>query len=282
MSGTWAIALAAFLWSLGGVLIKLISADPVLITTLRAVSSGLALAPFIRIRQIPWNWRLPLLIFGYGSLSTCFVVSTKLTSAANAIALQSTAPLWVFLVTLAMTRRIEWRQAFPVGLIAVGLLAILSEPAAGTSTLGNLIALLSGILFAFNTRLLKQLGGENSIGLISICNLVAAPFIWLLVPDGVSLSQVSVMDGLIIALMGIVQLGIPYALYTIGLRRTTTQKATMVALIEPTFNPIWVFLFVGEIPTVYGLVGGLLILSGLLADALANPASQNSRDLAGA
>lgn len=280
-SGTWAIALAALMWSLGGVLIKMVSADPVLIATLRAVISGLALAPFIRPKKIKWTWQLPVLIFGYGALSTCFVVSTKLTAAANAIALQSTAPLWVFLATLVFYRKVDWRQAFPVGLIAIGLVAILAEPTVGTSTIGNLIALCAGVFFAVNTKLLKKLGGENSIGLISICNLAAAPFIWLLVPRGVQISQVSGGDWLVIGIMGVFQLGIPYALYTIGLRHTTAQKATMVALIEPTFNPIWVLLFIGEIPTPYAIVGGILILFGLLADSLFNPETPAESKLGG-
>ena len=266
------------MWSLGGVLIKMVSVDPVLITALRALISGLALAPFIRPKKIKWSWQLPLLIFGYGAISTCFVVSTKLTAAANAIALQSTAPLWIFLATFLFYRKIDWHQAFPVGLIAIGLAAILAEPTVGTSTIGNLIALCAGVFFAINTRLLKKLGGDNSVGLISICNLAAAPFIWLLVPRGAQISQVSPGDWLIIGIMGVFQLGIPYALYTVGLRHTTAQKATMVALIEPTFNPIWVLIFIGEIPTPYAIAGGILILLGLLADTLFNPdVSQEAR-----
>jgi drug/metabolite transporter (DMT)-like permease len=136
-----------------------------------------------------------------------------------------------------------------------------------------MIALCSGVLFAVNTKLLQKLGGANSIGLISICNLCAAPLIWLLVPKTAHFSQISASGWLILVIMGIFQLGIPYALYTIGLRSTTPQKATMVALVEPTFNPVWVLLFLGEIPTVYAIVGGVLILTGLVVDTLFSPSA---------
>ncbi|ATW26241.1 DMT family transporter [Candidatus Formimonas warabiya] len=276
LPGTVYIAFGAILWSTGGVLIKLVSADPVLIAAIRAVIAGLALAPFIR--PIKLSWQLPALIFFYGALSTSFVVSTKLTAAANAIALQSTAPLWIFLATLVVYRKVNWHQALPVGLIALGLGAFLCEPAVGTSAMGNLVAIGSGIFFAVNTKLLQKLGRENSIGLISICNLGAAPLIWLLVPEGAKIADVNFTGWVVLVILGVFQLGIAYVLYTIGLRTTTPQKATMVALLEPAFNPIWVLLFLGEIPTVYGIVGGLCILAGLITDTWINSAPPAEQD----
>ncbi|ATW24310.1 DMT family transporter [Candidatus Formimonas warabiya] len=264
-SGPAAVALAAVLWSTGGVFIKSIHADPLLIAAVRTGIAGLVLAPFIRPKELKINIWMLLLVLSYGALAAFVVMGTRWTSAANALALQFTAPLWIFIAHVVIYRKIAYENLLPVVLIALGLGAILLEPASGTSALGNLIGAGSGILFACTTVLFKKVGENNVIGSVSICNLLAAPFIFIFVPPGIGLAEIHVSDWMMLAYLGVFEMGAAYTLYSLGLRTTSAQNATMIALLEPVLNPIWVFIFIGEIPTPYGMVGGTLILLGLIS-----------------
>lgn len=282
ISGPRSIALAAVLWSTGGVLIKILPLDPIIIAALRSWFAGIALLPFIRPKELKINFELIALIISYAWLSVSFVAATKWTAAANAIALQSTAPLWVFMAILIKYKKFSWKEALPVGIIAAGIIVFLLEPAVGTSTLGNLVGLNCGIAFAITTTLLQRAGGENGIGIISICNLMAAPLIWMLAPTkGFSLFEIDIKTWVLLFCLGVFQLGLGYIFYNRGLKTTTAQKATMLALLEPVLNPVWVFIFASEIPTIYGLLGEALIISGLLADAIINPNSQENKSVSG-
>ncbi|MBZ4688653.1 MAG: EamA/RhaT family transporter [Clostridiales bacterium] len=282
ISGPRSIALAAVLWSTGGVLIKILPLDPIIIAALRSWFAGIALLPFIRPKELKINFELIALIISYAWLSVSFVAATKWTAAANAIALQSTAPLWVFMAILIKSKKFSWKEALPVGIIAAGIIVFLLEPAVGTSTLGNLVGLNCGIAFAITTTLLQRAGGVNGTGIISICNLMAAPLIWMLAPTKLfSLFEIDIKAWVLLFCLGVFQLGLGYIFYNRGLKTTTAQKATMLALLEPVLNPVWVFIFASEIPTIYGLLGEALIISGLLADAIINPNSQENKSVSG-
>jgi len=282
ISGPRSIALAAVLWSTGGVLIKILPLDPIIIAALRSWFASIALLPFIRPKELKINFELIALIISYAWLSVSFVAATKWTAAANAIALQSTAPLWVFMAILIKSKKFSWKEALPVGIIAAGIIVFLLEPAVGTSTLGNLVGLNCGIAFAITTTLLQRAGGVNGTGIISICNLMAAPLIWMLAPTKLfSVFEIDIKAWVLLFCLGVFQLGLGYIFYNRGLKTTTAQKATMLALLEPVLNPVWVFIFASEIPTIYGLLGEALIISGLLADAIINPNSQENKSVSG-
>lgn len=280
LSGTVLIALAAVLWSSGGALIKLIDADPVIIASLRAGFAGLVLLPFVRPAQLKINWLFGLLVLSYAWLSTSFVIATKWTAAANAIALQSTAPLWIFLTTLVLYRKVIWKDAIAVALIVMGIASFMMEPVVGTSFIGNLVAISCGVAFALTTTLLRKIG-ITGIGSLSILNLAAAPLIWLVAPEGAGISHINSTGWMALAFLGTFQIGIPYMLYTMGLRTTTVQKATMIALLEPLLNPVWVFIFASEAPTVYGMVGMALILTGLATESLLSRQEKGADSSAG-
>ncbi|MGI6711325.1 MAG: DMT family transporter [Bacillota bacterium] len=269
-SGAMYVALAAILWSTGGVFIKLIPLDPVLIACLRCAIAGLVLLPFIHFKELKVSWQLVLLVLCYGGLSLCFVTATKLTAAANAIALEFTAPLWIFLFDTIYSRKIVWKNALPLILIIIGLGVILSEPVIGSSFQGNLIGVVCGVFFAGITLLFRVVGKTNTIGVVGLCNLIAAFLIWFLVPAGSTTAGTDITGWLVLIYLGLFQTGGGYAVYAWGLRYISAQKASMIALLEPVFNPIWVGIFVHEIPTIYGIMGGLFILLGLVADTLIN------------
>lgn len=262
------VVTAAFLWSTGGVFIKRIQADPLLITTIRAAIAGLTFLPFLRWKDIQFNRYYWGYVLGYTWMVTSFVIATKLTSAANAIALQYTAPLFLFLYGLVThTEKPGLRNVVPMLFILLGISCFLLEPAVGTSFLGNLIAISSGVAFASVTVFLRKVG-QGGKGLVSISNLMAALLVGLFLPDPAQLRAIDGSAWLGLLYLGSIQMGFSYVLYVRGVLLVRPLQASVLALIEAVLNPVWVFFFWGEAPTIYGLVGGITVLGAVALDLL--------------
>jgi len=273
MAGWVYILLAAMLWSTSGLFARAIAGPQMIVVTIRAASAGIALLPFINIKQIKWDRTLINLILSSTFTSTTFLLGMQMTSAANAVGLHYTAPLWIYLLTVSRTRHVNWRQLLPMAILFSGVIACLFEPSTGGNQLGNFIALISGIGFAWLTISISNLKEGNNLGLISISNLVSLPVLFLLIP-GDALAQFAALTSRqwIIALcFGVFQLGISFSLFFKGMKTVNPQKATIISLAELVFTPIWVFLFMREVPSVYGGICWLLILAGLICEAILKP-----------
>ncbi len=270
----------AFFWSTSGVFLKQMTLPSVMIAGIRALIAGLVLSPFLlRLRlprqQVPagrrlwdprgWDWRLLPLLGGYTATVLCFTSAIRLTTAANAIALTYTAPAWVFWLTCAAERRVPWRLFLPVALILTGLGIILSEPSHGTSLIGNLLGLAAGLgfgLFAFFVARMNQ----PPIGLVSLTNLFAGTALFLIFPGAFTFSAAAWSDWAVLAYLGAFQIALGHVFFTAALKRIPATQASVLALAEPMLNPLWVFLFLGEAPSPYGLAGMAVILGGVCAD----------------
>ena len=270
----------AFFWSTSGVVLKQMTLPSTMIAGIRAGIAGLALAPFLTRLRLPrpeapgyrplwdprgWDWRLLPLLGGYTATVLCFTSAIRLTTAANAIALTYTAPAWVFVLTCAAERRVPWRLFPPMALILAGLGVILSEPAHGTSLAGNLLGLAAGLgfgLFAFFVGRMNQ----PPIGLVSLTNLFAGTALFLIFPGSFAFGAPSLSDWAILAYLGIFQIALGHLCFTSALKRIPATQASVLALAEPMLNPLWVFLFLGEVPSPYGLAGLAVILLGVCAD----------------
>lgn len=270
------IVLAATMWSTSGFFTRAIAAPPLVVVVLRAAFAGICLAPFIRPKQIHWDKKLVLLIISYAFTSSTYIFAMQFTSAANTVALHYTAPLWVYLWTICLVRHTSWRQILPMAIILAGVIICLLEPSSGANMMGNWVALASGAGFAWLTVCIARMGGKNSLGIISLCNLLTVPILLPLVAlwPGSSLAlfaQLTPKQWLLGLCFGAFQLGFSYGAYFIGLRTVKPQKATILSLMELVLTPVWVFLFMGERPSLYGLICWLLIIAGLLSEALLKP-----------
>jgi drug/metabolite transporter, DME family len=259
--GRLLIGAAAFLWSLAGVFIKFLDVPPLTIVFYRSFFACLVFTPFVR--QVDWriNSALWVSVLTYTAAITAFVSANKLTTAANAIVLQYTAPIFVFLFSRVVLRERISRLngvALLAGMLGV---AIISLDSAGQPEMaGVMLALLSGLLFAAYMINLRYTANVNLVFLTWVnnagCTLLLLFAVWgqlALTP-----SQVGIL-----AAMGAVQLGLPYFLFSKGLQSVSLVEASLIALIEPVLNPMWVAAVVGEIPSVATLNGGGLILVGL-------------------
>ena len=263
--GVWLALLAPVLWSTSGLFVKILPLEALTLAGLRALIAGLVLAPFLRPRQIAPSFALLAVLLSYAVSVTAFVASVKLTTAANAIALVSTAPAWVLLLTWIAARRARWPQAAPVALVLAGVAIMLSEPDTGSSLRGNQLALLAGLGFGVFTFFLTRVNMPTP-ALIALSNLSAAALVFAIVPSAWALQSISWVSWLALAFLGSVQIALATVCFGAALRRIPAVRASVLALLEPLLSPLWVFLAIGEAPSAFGFTGGACILGGILSD----------------
>jgi drug/metabolite transporter (DMT)-like permease len=252
---------AALLWSLAGVFIKFLDLPPLTIVFYRSLFAALIFTPFLR--RSDWRLSAPIAISAltYTAAISAFVSANKLTTAANAIVLQYTAPVFVFLFSrLVLGEKISRLNGLALAVSMVGVAMISLDSAGEPEMAGVLLAILSGVLFAAYMINLQRTQSLSSVYLTWINNVACALLLLWIVKSQLVFSFNEI---LILAVMGAVQLGLPYFLFSNGLRTISLQEASLIALIEPVLNPLWVALVVGEIPSTATIAGGGMILVGL-------------------
>src|SRR5918994_7845928 len=259
--GRLLILLAAFFWSLAGVFIKFLDLPPLTIVFYRSLFASLVFVPFLKPSEFRFNTATIVSVISYTAAITAFVSANKLTTAANAIVLQYTAPVLVYLFSrLVVGEKISTRNAMALTVSMVGVGFISFDNVGEPEMSGVLLALSSGILFAIYMVNLQQITKFSEIYLTWLNNLVCAVLVLPFVKAPLALSTDQL---LIVAIMGAVQLGLPYFLFSRGLQTIPLQEAALIALIEPVLNPVWVALTVGEIPSFATVIGGAMIVVAL-------------------
>ncbi len=259
------LLLSAILWSSGGLFIKLVSWNPVAISGLRSFISALVLLAYVRHPHFTWSFPQIGGTIAYAVTVTLFVVATKLTTAANAILLQYTAPVYVaFLGSWILKERVLWFDWLYCMTVIGGMTLFFLDHLAPGSLLGNLCAILSGFSFAVFVLFMRKQKNESPVETVLLGNLlsglVGLPFMFGSMPSAPS------WLGLIF--LGVVQLGLSYVLYSEAIKHVTALEAILIPGIEPILNPIWVFLMLGEKPGKWALVGGFVVLMSVTIRSL--------------
>ena len=256
------ILLAGLLWSLAGIFIKSLELPAVVIVFYRSLFASLFFLFFLRKRRWEASFHLLISVTSYTAAISFFVFSNKLTTAANAIVLQYTAPIFVFLfIRLLFREPISKGNLVTLLLSMLGVAIIFTGSSGGQDLWGVSVAVLSGFLFAIYMMNLRFLAGFDPLVLTFINNLVCSiALLPLMVPHSTPFGG----QLLALAVMGVVQLGVPYFLFSKGLERLALQEASLIVLIEPVLNPIWVAWGVGEVPSIPTLIGGSVILFSLV------------------
>ena len=265
---------AAALWSTAGAGMKLCELSALQIAGARSLIAGLFLLAFVpEARRWPTR-RMALCVGAYAGTVILFVLANKLTTAANAIFIQDTAPLWVLLFAAWLLHERPGRgelAAIPV--YGVGLaLFFLDELSAGQLT-GNLVALASGFTFAL-LIVGMRLAREDGKAALAFGNLVAAAIALPFWGRGPSPSPV---DLAIVAYLGVFQLGLAYVCFGRGIEHVPALEASLLVLLEPVLNPIWTFLLAGERPGPWALVGGTVVVAATVWRTLAAALDRPSR-----
>lgn len=263
--GMGLVLAAAVLWSTSGFFIKILTLESIPLTAVRAGIAFVALAPFARWRAVRLDRNLLVLALAFTATQLFFVISTRWTTAANAIALQSTAPVWVFLAGCLAARRVNLPLLWPILIILGGIAVMLAEPVQGTSLAGNLVGLLSGTTFATTQFFFKRVN-QPAVGVVALSNLVTLAICLSIQPTILRGISIPAWEWVSLVYLGAIQIGMGMVLFTTGVDRISVGQASVLTLIEPLLNPVWVFLAIGEAPSAYGLAGFALILGGILFD----------------
>lgn len=255
------IAVTAVLWSFGGLFIKMIPWGAMTIIGMRAVFAAAILAIYMRKPRITFSPSVILGAICMAGTTILFVFANKLTTAANAIVLQYTGPIFVIILSIIFFKKRP--RALDVGAVLatfIGIALLVLGPQVGKSSfLGNALACLSGLTFAgvFLINQMPNAKPEESLLLGHLINIVIClPFI---VTDP-KVAVDSALPWIAITVLGIFQLGLAYVLFSIGIKITPPITASLIAAIEPLLNPVWVFLVKGERPGALSLVGGAIVL----------------------
>lgn len=257
---------AAILWSLGGLLIKGVNWNPVAIAGMRSLIGGAVIALIFRkTLKFTGSANQIGVAVAYAGTVVLFVVANKLTTAANAILLQYTAPVYVALFSpWFLGERAQRSDWLSLAAIMVGMLLFFGDALSLSGYLGNGVALLSGFCFAWLTLFLRRHREESVISALVFGNLLAGlvglPFMFQSMPDATS------WGGLLV--LGVVQLGLPYVMYALALRHVRAVEGILIPMIEPVLNPLWVFLLLREAPGPLALLGGTIILGAVLFRAI--------------
>src|SRR5512138_2768424 len=261
---------AAVLWSTAGAAIKSCGLDAWQIAGGRSLVAGVFLLAFVRDTRARPSLAVLAVSVAYALTVVQFVLATKLTTAANAIFIQDTAPLFVLLLSPFLLREVPTRgELLAVPVYGAGLgLFFLDELTAGQVT-GNLLALASGVAFALSILGLRVLRHDGPAAL-AWGNVLAAAATLPLFAAGPSPAPA---DLALVAYLGVFQLGLAYLCFSRGVSGTPAIEASLLILLEPVLNPIWTFLFTGERPGPWALAGGAVVLGATawrtLAPALA-------------
>lgn len=269
ISGEWLVFLGAFFWSLNAPLVKFIHMDPLLVCGLRSLIAGIVLFPLIRVKKLKINLWMLLYIVSYICLCMGIILSLSYTSAAIAIGMQYGSIIWIFIGNTILTRKFSTKRFIPVVLIIFGVIFFMFSGLQDGNTFGNLIALTESISFALMTISAQRCSGENPLGLTAIANLITGLFTFLFLPPAFSdLLILSGREWIVMLILGVVQVGLGYGFYNMGVLKTTAQKAAIISLWEMILGPIWVALFLKEYPLPLVLIGFIIIIVGLIANSL--------------
>ena len=251
----------ATLWSIAGIFIKLIPWNGFAVAGMRSLIAGATIALYMLIAR--HRFVLSKKTFLAGALSacvyTCFVCANKLTTAANAIVLQFTSPVFIVIFTaLIYKTRIRKADAAVVTLTLLGIALFFFDQLQPGYILGNLVAIAAGMFMAGMFMAVGELEGEQRFSgiLIGQCLtfLVGLPFIIATKPVFTTTATLSILT------LGVFQLGISYILYVKSSRYCPPLACCLLGAVEPLLNPVWVLIFDGEKPGIFALIGGVIVV----------------------
>lgn len=270
MSPRVQLAVAAVLFSTGGAAIKWVSLPGWQVAGARAAIALVAMVTLIPGARHGWSWRTAVVGCGYAATTLLYVLANKLTTAANAIFLQATNPLFILvLAPWLLGERVSRRDVAYMAVLGIGLLLFFVGVERRFATapdplLGNLLATCSALTWALTVIGYRWLsareggsGGPVAAAAASgslIAFLVALP--WALPLHGGRAT-----DWLVLLYLGVFQLGLAYVFITRAVPRVSALDVSLLMLIEPVLNPIWAWWLHGETPRLAALAGAGVILS---------------------
>ncbi|MEK6282334.1 MAG: EamA family transporter [Acidobacteriota bacterium] len=261
---------AAVLWSTGGLFIKWTNLSGLELSFGRSLLAAITVAIFTRHEGFGLNRVTAAASVLYAALLLLFVLATKETSAANAIFLQYTAPVYLLILEpLIYKEKFRQRDLIVIVACVIGMSLFFVGKLRPQDVTGNLLALASGFCFACYFLLLRHSKSRavNRASSVIYGNLLV---VLIAAPAGLRVfGEMTRYDAFAVVYLGVVQIGLAYTLFTVAMARgVRSLDAGIVGYIEPILNPIWVYLFIGERPTKWALIGGGIIVIAVIVYTL--------------
>ncbi|MDO4815292.1 MAG: EamA family transporter [Bacillota bacterium] len=254
----------AALWSIAGIFIKLIPWSPFAISCIRSLFAGITILVFIGFKhyKIIFNRRTLTAGIIMGFVYTSFVAANKLTTAANAIVLQFTAPLFIVIFSaIIFKKKILRKDLIAVLFTMLGIALFFFDQIDAGKIAGNFVAILAGALMGGMYMAMGEAHGEERFSAILVGQitafLIGLPFVIMTKPEFTAIPVVCII------ILGVFQLGIPYILYGKASEFCPPLACCLLGAVEPLLNPIWVLIFDGEKPGLYALIGGIIVIASV-------------------
>jgi drug/metabolite transporter (DMT)-like permease len=262
---------AALLFSTGGAAVKMTSLTGPQVACTRAAIATAALLIFLPNAWRGLSWRSVLVSCAYAATTISFALANKLTTAANAVFLQSAAPLYILILSpLLLRESIRQRHLLFMAALATGMSMIVGggQPPSATAPeplLGNLLGILTGVWWALTVIGLRWLGRENQTetqGHSAAAAVVGGNLIASLatLPAALPLEATTAVDWAAVSYLGIFQIALAYVFLVHGVKRVGAFEASLLILVEPVLSPVWAWLIHGERPSALAMLGGAIIV----------------------
>ncbi len=259
--GIVAVLAAALLWSTGGIFIKLVTFDAMQISFFRGLFAAIVFVIIFKKEIFYANGFTFINALLYSAILILFVLATKMTTAANAIFLQYTAPIYVLIFEPLINKtKYEKINIVTITVCFIGMIMFFLSKLSPGSKEGNIIALLSGVAYAAFLLGMRKNKKEYQFSSIFYGNIIVA---LICLPYIFNLTNINLPNLLMVSYLGVFQIGIAYAVFSYGLRRVYAIEASLISMIEPVLNPVWVFLGYGEVPSFTAIIGGIIIISAI-------------------
>ena len=253
--------ICATLWSTGGIFIKLLPWNGFAVAGLRSLIAGATMGVYMLLKKYRFMLSRRTFLSGVftACVYTCFVLANKLTTAANAIVLQFTSPVFIVIFSaLFFHKKIRRADLAAVLFTLLGVALFFFDQLKPGYILGNCVAIVAGMFMAGMFVTVGEMQGEERFSAIFIGQmltfLVGLPFVIATKPELTAQTL-----GCILAL-GVFQLGISYILYVKSSRYCPPLACCLLGAVEPLLNPVWVLIFDGEKPGIFALVGGVIVV----------------------
>ena len=258
--GILAIVGTALLWSTSGMLIKLLPWPALTIAGGRSLIASIVILLITRKPKLDFSFYKFAAAIAYSATMLLFIAANKYTTAANAILLQYVCPvITAFLAALLLKEKIRPEHWAAVVFVTAGMVIIFFDKLGSGSILGNMLALASAFTFSCVFIFMRKQKDSSPLESFLLSHWITAAIglgASFFMPLPVfTLSTVSTITA-----MGIFQIGFSSVLFSYGIKRISAINANLIAIIEPVFNPVWVLLIIGEIPSINIITGGTLII----------------------
>lgn len=251
----------AVLWSLGGLFIKWVSLPPLAIAGYRSAIALPVLLLYFKRQAVDFSAAQLVGAACYAATVTLFVYATKLTTAGNAILLQYTAPIYVALFSgWLLNERIRWVDWAAIASVLCGMSLFFMDQLSSGEMTGNILAILSGFSFASLVLFMRLQKDASPAGSAILGNLLTA----LVCLPWMVESPPGETDWMVLALLGVFQLGLSYICYAVAIKKVTAMEGILIPMLEPILNPLWTFFFLGERLGLWALFGGSLVILSIL------------------